>query len=106
MISGAGLCWQHVGGVGSTTTTTTTLIETREHLAMANSERLHCHVLKKDDHILKKILEFARQRNKGTPKKIWIRHVDEEGMMVGVSMEGAHCRSIWSVCINQIATSF
>ena len=24
MISGAGLCWQHVGGVGSTTTTTTT----------------------------------------------------------------------------------
>ena len=23
MISGAGLCWQHVGGVGSTTTTTT-----------------------------------------------------------------------------------
>ena len=22
MISGAGLCWQHVGGVGSTTTTT------------------------------------------------------------------------------------
>ena len=22
--SGAGLCWQHVGGVGSTTTTTTT----------------------------------------------------------------------------------
>ena len=26
MISGAGLCWQHVGGVGSTTTTTTTLI--------------------------------------------------------------------------------
>ena len=26
MISGAGLCWQHVGGVGSTTTTTTTTI--------------------------------------------------------------------------------
>ena len=25
MISGAGLCWQHVGGVGSTTTTTTTI---------------------------------------------------------------------------------
>ena len=25
MISGAGLCWQHVGGVGSTTTTTTFL---------------------------------------------------------------------------------
>ena len=25
MISGAGLCWQHVGGVGSTTTTTTML---------------------------------------------------------------------------------
>ena len=25
MISGAGLCWQHVGGVGSTTTTTTTV---------------------------------------------------------------------------------
>ena len=23
MISGDGLCWQHVGGVGSTTTTTT-----------------------------------------------------------------------------------
>ena len=28
MISGAGLCWQHVGGVGSTTTTTTTSMET------------------------------------------------------------------------------
>ena len=26
MISGAGLCWQHVGGVGSTTTTTTFLL--------------------------------------------------------------------------------
>ena len=25
MISGAGLCWQHIGGVGSTTTTTTTM---------------------------------------------------------------------------------
>ena len=25
MISGAGLCWQHVGGVGSTTTTTSFL---------------------------------------------------------------------------------
>ena len=25
MISGAGLCWQHVGGVGSTTTTTTSM---------------------------------------------------------------------------------
>ena len=25
MISGAGLCWQHVGGVGSTTTTTTAI---------------------------------------------------------------------------------
>ena len=27
MISGAGLCWQHVGGVGSTTTTTTTIAD-------------------------------------------------------------------------------
>ena len=29
MISGAGLCWQHVGGVGSTTTTTTSTPTTR-----------------------------------------------------------------------------
>ena len=27
MISGAGLCWQHVGGVGSTTTTTTFFLQ-------------------------------------------------------------------------------
>ena len=27
MISGAGLCWQHVGGVGSTTTTTASNID-------------------------------------------------------------------------------
>ena len=26
MISGAGLCWQHVGGVGSTTTTTMRMV--------------------------------------------------------------------------------
>ena len=29
MISGAGLCWQHVGGVGSTTTTTTLMVVMR-----------------------------------------------------------------------------
>ena len=32
MISGAGLCWQHVGGVGSTTTTTTGRIESRHSI--------------------------------------------------------------------------
>ena len=33
MISGAGLCWQHVGGVGSTTTTTTT---TKQKVFLSN----------------------------------------------------------------------
>ena len=32
MISGAGLCWQHVGGVGSTTTTTGMLNSIRRRL--------------------------------------------------------------------------
>ena len=31
MISGAGLCWQHVGGVGSTTTTTTSSDLSEDH---------------------------------------------------------------------------
>ena len=41
MISGAGLCWQHVGGVGSTTTTTTTttyILPLNAHLKLHSSQ--------------------------------------------------------------------
>ena len=60
--SGAGLCWQHVGGVGSTTTTTT------------NCVRWYGRVLRRDDgHVLRRPLDFRveDQRKKGMLKRTW-----------------------------------
>ena len=36
----AGLCWQHVGGVGSTTTTTTRIIEIEHEFLYSSSRKV------------------------------------------------------------------
>ena len=35
--------------------------------------------------------------------RTWKKQVEEESMKVGLRREDAPCRSMWSICVNQIA---
>ena len=83
------------------------LNEAMDHLVMANSAHWYGHVLRREDgHAFRRALnvEVEGQRKKGRPKRTWKKQVEEESMKIGLSREGALCRSKWSVGINQIAT--
>ena len=72
---------------------------TIDQLAMANSVRWYGMVLRREvGHVLRKafVLEVEGQRKKGWPKRTWKEQV-------GLRREDAHCRSKWSVGVNQIA---
>ena len=43
------------------------------------------------------------KEKKGKSKKTWSRQVEAESVKVGLRRENAHCRSMWSVGVNQIA---
>ena len=47
--------------------------------------------------------EFGGQGKKWKLKRTWKKHVEEESVKVGLRMEDALCRSVWSVVVIQIA---
>ena len=82
------------------------LKQTMNQLAMANSVGWYGHVLRREDgHILRRALDFEveGQRKKGRPKRTWKGQVEEESMKVDMRRKDAHCRSKWSVGVNNIA---
>ena len=82
------------------------LSEAMDQLAMANNVRWYGHVLRREDgHVLRRAFGFGveGQGKKGSPKRTWMKQVEEESVKVGLRREDALCRSKWSVGINQIA---
>ena len=77
-----------------------------DQLAITNSVCCYGHVVRREDgHVLRRALDFEieGQRKKWGPLRTWKRQVEEESVMVGLTMEDALCRSKWSVGVNQIA---
>ena len=67
------------------------LNETIDQLAMTNSVRWYCHVLKRlDSHVLRRAsdLEVEDQWKKGRPKRTWEKHIEEESVKIGLRREG------------------
>ena len=63
------------------------LNETMDQLAMANSDRWHGHVLRREDgHVMKKALYFEVEGKgkKGRQKRTWKKQVVEESVKVGL----------------------
>ena len=72
---------------------------------MSNSVCWYGHVLGREDgNILRRALDFENegQRTKGRPQGTWKRQVVEESMKVGLRMEDALSRSLWSADVNNI----
>ena len=82
------------------------LRESMDQLAMANSAGWYGHVLRREDgHFLRMALDFEveGQRMERRPKMAWKKQVEEKCVQIGLRMEDALCRSMWSVGVNQIA---
>ena len=63
------------------------LRETIDQLAIANSVRWYCHVLRREDgHVLRRALHFEveGQRKKGRTKMTWKNQNEEESTKVGL----------------------
>ena len=63
-------------------------------LAMADSVRWCCHVLRREDgHVLIRAVDFevGGQRMKERLKRTWWKEVEEESVEVGLSREDALC---------------
>ena len=62
------------------------LKETMDHLAMTNSVRWYCHVLKREGGHNLRTLDFdvEGQRKKGRSRRTWKKQVEEESMKVGL----------------------
>ena len=72
---------------------------------------IHCvhwygHVLRREDgHVLRRVLDFevGGQREKGSPKRMWKRQVEEKSVKVGLRRNDAVYRSKLSVGVKKIA---
>ena len=82
------------------------LMEATDQLAMANSVRWYCHVLRKEDaFVLRKALYFEveGQRTNERLKRTWKKQIEEESVKVDLRREDALCQSKWCIGVNQIA---
>ena len=82
------------------------LNETIDQLAMTSSVRWYGDVLRRENgHVLRMVIDFEveGQRRTGRLKRAWKKQAEEESVKVGLIREDAHCRSKWSVGINEIA---
>ena len=81
------------------------LCETIDQLAMANSVRWCGHVLRREDILVLRALDFKAygQRKKGSLKRTWKKQVQEESVKIGLRREDALFRLKWSVGVYQIA---
>ena len=72
------------------------LSETTDQLAKANSVRWYGHILRKDKKIfLRRALDFTGKgtRERGRPKKTWLKVVIEQSIKVGLNESDANNRS-------------